>query len=134
MKNDNDSNNRKNRTGARAHKHCGSPGLWAALLLPHSSGGKCFTLSLAPLDLSSLHTAGMGASRRVLAGLCLACSLASSWAGLQPGPDDIPLNSTAGVAVLLNATHTAPFWQLINHYETQVILALRPSYYFITLY
>ena len=41
-------------------------------------------------------------------------------AGLMPGPDDIPLNTTAGMALLLNATHAKTFFQMVPHHDTQV--------------
>jgi hypothetical protein len=34
-------------------------------------------------------------------------------------PEDVPLNSTAGVALLYNATHAGAYTQLSLHFETQ---------------
>jgi hypothetical protein len=60
-------------------------------------------------------------SALALALLLLACAAGSARAGYPLPSDgrDIALNSTLGAQLLANASHAAPFYQLINHFVTQ---------------
>jgi hypothetical protein len=50
--------------------------------------------------------------------LLLSCVTQAHGGYLLP-PEDIPLNGTEGTRLLANASHAAPFYQLINHFVTQ---------------
>ena len=58
---------------------------------------------------------------RALPALLLACAAGGARAGYLLPTDgrDIPLNSTLGAQLLANASHAAPFYQLVNHFVTQ---------------